>query len=506
MVNDFAQIISFLNQLVDNSKILVVGDVMLDKYYYGEVQRISPEAPVPIARVKEVRETLGGAANVAHNLALIGCKVLLGGTTGEDDSRNHLCRLLRSKGIDHTGLLVTNNPTTTKLRVIGAHQQMMRLDFEEISIFDGEIERQLECWIGEALKNGVNGVVISDYAKGICTPRLCRYIINGCAVRDIPVLIDPKGADWEKYMGATFITPNLKELGEAIKIPVENKDEIVEMYAVEVKERFNIKNIVVTRSEKGLSLINNTKVEHIPTKLQEVFDVSGAGDTVAAMLIATVASGLDPIDAAHLANLAAGIVVGKLGTYAISKAELIDTVQHMDGGQNWGRKIVNCTGLVQLVEKWRGNGQSIVFTNGCFDILHAGHVEYLERSKKLGSRLVVGLNSDASVRRIKGLHRPINSEIDRAKLLNALECVDCVVLFDEDTPTSLIRALKPDVLVKGGDYRVEEVVGREFAKRVQIIPLEDGYSTSEVIKRVLEKHSRQDICDNKGSSLTLTGQ
>ncbi|MFZ5649810.1 MAG: D-glycero-beta-D-manno-heptose-7-phosphate kinase [Bacillota bacterium] len=493
MFDDLKKVMAFLHDDIDKCRILVLGDVMLDKYYFGEVKRISPEAPVPVARVLRERMSPGGAANVAHNLSRLGCRVLLGGVAGDDENGKSLAHLLDAQGIDRRGLVAAGRPTTTKLRVFGAHQQVVRLDFEETGYLENEVEQKLIEWISEAIASGIHALAISDYAKGVCTPGLCRHVVRECAGREIPVLVDPKGTGWDKYEGVTFITPNLKELGEVAACRLPNEDEAVEHYAARARERYGIKNIVVTRSEKGLSLVNSKKVVHIPTRAQEVFDVSGAGDTVAAVLIAAAAGGLDPVDAAHLANLAAGVAVSRVGTYAVSRAELIEAVQQACCGSELSCKIAGFSEAVNLVEGWRKKGQRIVFTNGCFDILHAGHIIYLEKAKKLGDRLVVGLNTDASVRRIKGLTRPINSEMDRARLLAALECVDCVVLFDEDTPSGLIRALKPDVLVKGGDYRAEEVAGREYAGRVEIIPFEEGYSTSGIIEKVLAKYDRQEV-------------
>lgn len=299
---------------------------MLDKYYFGEVKRISPEAPVPITRVLEEKETLGGAANVAHNLALLGCKTYLAGVVGNDHHRDSLNRILDSKGVDYTGLICKNGPTTTKLRIIGGHQQMLRLDFEETAPIDSEIELKLKAYVDSLIDQKISSVIISDYAKGICTPTFCQYVIEKCSKNNVPVIIDPKGTNWQKYSGAAYITPNLKELNEAVHIHVPNNDDEIKKAASAMKRRLRIKNILVTRSEKGLSLIGNKRSVHIPTKAQEVFDVSGAGDTVIAVLGAALAGQLDPVDAAYLANLAAGVVVGKLGTYAINRNELIEAL------------------------------------------------------------------------------------------------------------------------------------------------------------------------------------
>ncbi len=328
MPRNINQLLQFIEQDVTGCSVLVVGDVMLDRYYYGEVKRISPEAPVPVTRVRSQKETMGGAANVAHNLARLGCRTFLAGVVGQDDNRNILSGLLDDRGIVQDGLIVKEGPTTTKLRVIGGHQQMIRLDFEEAAPVNQAQEDQLKEYIGQALTaENIGSVIISDYAKGVCTPALCRYSIDQCNEKGIPIVIDPKGTDWQKYKGVPYITPNLKELQEAANTGIPNSDEDVKRIAQLIKRRYQIKNIVVTRSEKGLSLVGAKRCVHIPTHAQEVFDVSGAGDTVIAVLAAALAAGLDAADAAYLANLAAGIVVGKVGTYAISRQELLDALQ-----------------------------------------------------------------------------------------------------------------------------------------------------------------------------------
>jgi D-beta-D-heptose 7-phosphate kinase/D-beta-D-heptose 1-phosphate adenosyltransferase len=327
MFSDSTEVMRLLEQGLSEIKIAVVGDVMLDRYYYGEVKRISPEAPVPVTRVLEQKEVLGGAANVAQNLARLGCKVHIVGITGQDEDRQRLCRLLTDAGINHTGLIGINRPTTTKLRVIGGHQQMIRLDFEETGQPDSKTIRVMRDHIAEILGDGVRCLIISDYAKGVCSRSLCQTAIRLAEQHGVPVIVDPKGPDWRKYAGASSITPNLKEMGEVNRSSLKNEDRAVERAAEKARKTYNLASIVVTRSEKGLSLIDSQKVEHIPTRAQEVFDVSGAGDTVIAVLGAAVAAGLHLSDSAQLANLAAGIAVGKLGTYAVSREELLAAVK-----------------------------------------------------------------------------------------------------------------------------------------------------------------------------------
>ena len=326
--NNNQQIRQFMNENIKNCTVLVVGDIMLDKYYFGEVKKISPEAPVPVTRIVREERTLGGAANVAHNLASLGCKTILAGVTGRDESRESLLRLLEKQNIGHEGLTVREGPTTVKLRVIGGHQQMIRLDFEETKPIPLAVETEMKIYLDKAMaENRFGSVIISDYAKGVCTPSLCQYIIKKCVAKNIPVIIDPKKTDWHKYDGASYITPNLRELNAVSAQTVENRDEEISCAAQKIRRKHHIKNIVVTRSEQGLSLISARRVLHIPTLAQEVFDISGAGDTVIAVLAAAVASGLTSAAAAFLANLAAGVVVGKVGTYAISQAELLTALE-----------------------------------------------------------------------------------------------------------------------------------------------------------------------------------
>lgn len=317
----------FVAQGTAQAPVLVVGDVMLDRYYFGEVKRISPEAPVPVTRVVRQQETLGGAANVAHNLARLGCPTLLVGAVGEDDHRRRLERLLDDQHIDRQGLFVTPGPTTTKLRIIGGHQQMLRLDFEETAPWPQETEAavlaHIERQVGE---KGCRAIILSDYAKGVCTPGLCAGLMALQQRCGVPIVVDPKGADWERYQGAFAVTPNLKELGEALGQILANDDEAVRQAALRLRRRYRLQSLLATRSERGLSFLASRKEVHIPTLAQEVFDVSGAGDTVIAVFAAGIAGGLEAPDAARLANVAAGFVVGKVGTYAISREELLATL------------------------------------------------------------------------------------------------------------------------------------------------------------------------------------
>ena len=316
---------NFVSEKIGACKILVVGDVMLDKYYFGEVTRISPEAPVPIARVMEIKETLGGAANVAHNLALLGCQTSIIGQIGRDNHGEIFLSKLKTLGVNFSGVIETSKPTTTKIRVISGHQQMIRLDFEDARELDGSATDELLKNFSEQI-SGVDGVIISDYGKGVCTKKICREVIGACRAQKKIVVVDPKGDNWQKYFDATFITPNLKELNAVLPKKISNVDAQIEEASHKVIEEFNLRGLVVTRSAEGLSLINGEKISHIKARAQEVFDVSGAGDTVIAVFSAALAGGIDSAAAAYLANVAAGVVVAKVGTYAVNREELLNAL------------------------------------------------------------------------------------------------------------------------------------------------------------------------------------
>ncbi len=466
------------------AKVIVLGDVMLDRYYYGDVERISPEAPVPVVRVKGERVGAGGAGNVAVNLANLGCKVFLYGAVGRDEPASILKEILLGKGVNLSGIFERPISTITKVRVLGERQQMVRIDFEEVV----SLSRAEEEWILNKFLEEIGDsdcVVISDYGKGFCTASLCRFVIEESKRRDVPVVVDPKGVNWGKYRGAYVITPNLKELGDVYGRRLENVDEEVTRAGKEVLKKYDFQNLLITRSEKGMTLIQGDDIYSIPTKAKEVYDVSGAGDTVVATLSACLASGMDLLESAKIANVAAGVVVGKVGTAPITLSELEDALMEGESALRIEAKIKDFNGAVELSRKWKHDGLKVVFTNGCFDLLHVGHIYSLEEAKKRGDKLIVGLNSDLSVRRLKGEGRPIVPERDRARMLAALEFVDCVVIFDEDTPERLISLIRPHVLVKGGDYSPEEVVGREYADEVYIVPLFKGYSTTSIIKKIL---------------------
>lgn len=476
---------TFLVEKIKNIRIAVIGDVMLDRYFHGEVKRISPEAPVPVTRINRINSVLGGAANVAANLAHLECQVFMGGVTGDDENRVLLEKMMADAGIDASGLIKSEaRSTITKLRVLGGQQQMLRLDFEEVGdLLPAETEA-LTAWLDGLLAEGLDGIIVSDYAKGVCAAEFVQSVIAKAHAKNVPVLVDPKGSDWTKYRGCDFITPNLKEMCEAAGCVKDNEDSAVVEMARAARDKFAIKNVVVTRSEKGMSLINATEVLHSPATAIEVFDVSGAGDTVAATLLAGVAGKLSLAEAVYMANRAAGIVVAKVGTYPVHRDELLKDLLTEERKQGHGYRTLSWEEISSLAATWKAAGEKVVFTNGCFDIIHVGHVTYLEKARNLGKHLIVGLNTDASVQRLKGPTRPLVHELDRARVLAALACVDAVVLFDQDTPTELIEKIRPDILVKGGDYRPDQVAGREYAGEVQIIDFEDGYSTTNVVTKI----------------------
>ena len=479
-------VIELLTEKITHLRIAVIGDVMLDRYAYGEVRRISPEAPVPVTRVKRVTSVLGGAGNVAANLAGLGVQVYVAGMTGEDDHRRVLEKKLRELGVDYSGLIASpKRSTITKMRIIGARQQMLRLDFEEPGDLLPDEEQALLQWLRKHLDEGLDGIVLSDYAKGTCSDRFCQMVITQARAAHVPVLVDPKGSDWAKYRGCDLITPNVKEMCEAAGKVVPNVTPALVELAQQARETFDIRYVVVTRSEKGVTLVGKDDVITKAATAQEVFDVSGAGDTVASVLLAAISGKLSLADALELSNKAAGIVVSKVGTYPVHKEELLREILADSQPESFDYRPMTWDEMARLTRTWQQAGETVVFTNGCFDILHAGHVQYLQQAAQLGNHLIIGVNTDDSVRRLKGQTRPFNHETDRARLLASLRDVDAVALFGEDTPTELIKKIRPDILVKGGDYKKEEVAGREYARTVEILPFKEGYSTTGLVEKIV---------------------
>lgn len=467
--------------------ILVIGDVMLDRYLMGSVNRISPEAPVPIVLLNKSEERAGGAANVAANLSGLGVNTKIIGCIGNDPTGQSLKQLIIDAGIDIANIMTsTLRPTVSKTRVMSGNQQIVRIDDESISVFTSNETEQLLNKVTSALNAKPAMVILSDYAKGVLSEVTCQLIISQCKQFNIPVIADPKGRDYSKYIGATALTPNKKETAEACGVAIYETEALLKA-AKQLKNNLKLDFLAVTRGEEGISFIDNSQIKHIPATAKKVFDVSGAGDTVIATLAAGLVHGLSPHDALQLANIAAGIVVGKVGTVPVSQNELLKTLISEDG-QSQTDKICDENQLLALVSQWKDSHQKIVFTNGCFDLLHAGHVTYLEAAKKNGDKLILGLNTDRSVSVLKGPTRPVVHEGDRARVLAALASVDAVILFDEDTPLQLIDAIHPDVIVKGDDYTEEQVVGGKEVKSwggsVKLIPLVQGRSTSNIIKKL----------------------
>jgi len=467
----------------ENANVLVVGDLMLDRYWHGGTSRISPEAPVPVVHVNQNDERAGGACNVALNIATLGAKCTVMGLCGDDEAARVLESMLAKVGVNTEFVRMPGNSTVTKLRVMSRSQQLMRLDFEDG--FIGQDLSELEKTF-EAQLQGHNIVVCSDYGKG--SLREVKKLIALCNEKNIPVLVDPKGIDFEKYTGASLITPNLSEF-EAVVGHCESEDELVSK-ANELTEQFDVAALLVTRSEHGMSLMQRDyDPVHIPTQAREVFDVTGAGDTVISTLAASLGAGATLERAMVLSNLAAGVVVAKSGTASVSPAELESAIEQSSSSTEHG--ILEEAELHTILNSCRARGETIIMTNGCFDILHAGHVTYLEQAAALGDRLLVAVNIDETVRRLKGEDRPVNKVENRMRMLAALRCVDWVVSFSEDEPTRLICEVSPDILVKGGDNVVDEIPGgdcvREAGGQVMVLTYVDGISTTKIIDSIKEK-------------------
>ncbi|PKO47754.1 MAG: bifunctional heptose 7-phosphate kinase/heptose 1-phosphate adenyltransferase [Betaproteobacteria bacterium HGW-Betaproteobacteria-22] len=468
-----------------NQHVLVIGDVMLDRYLMGEVNRISPEAPVPVVLLKSQQDRAGGAANVAANLSLLGIKTHIIGCVGHDGEAAILLDLMAESNINTEHVLrSTHRPTIAKTRILGGHQQMMRLDQESNAAFTSDENSELAHAIQKQLAMDPAVVILSDYAKGLLSADICQMVISQCNAQGITVLVDPKGHDYTKYKHATALTPNKKETAEACLTSIRDPELIAK--AAKLKDSLDLKFMVVTRGEEGISLIDS-HAHLLPATAKQVFDVSGAGDTVIATLAAGLMHRLSPLEALQLANIAAGVVVGKVGTVPINRADLIEAMTSEQSSEQ-AHKVCDLPQLLQKVDSWKQAKQKIVFTNGCFDLLHAGHVTYLEAAKKRGDKLILGLNTDRSVSALKGPTRPVVNENDRARVLAALESVDAVILFDEDTPLNLINTIKPDVIAKGSDYTVDQVVGgkevESWGGEIALIDLVAGRSTSNIIKKM----------------------
>ena len=462
---------------LSNSKILVLGDVMLDRYLFGSADRVSPEAPVPVVSINSVDERPGGAANVAINLSKIGVETIIFGLIGDDLEGASLEKILINEKIQCNLRKIKDLSTTTKTRVQSRGQQLIRYDKDAIlqesySFFD-ELKKNL---------SSIDAVIISDYAKGVINN--ISEIIELCKINKIPILVDPKGTDFGKYEGVDILTPNQSEF--EVIMGVSGSDEMLVQKARDMIKDLDLKALLITRSDKGMLLVErNGEYTFLDTRAVDVFDVTGAGDTVISSFAASLSAGHTYNEAANFANFAAGIVVGKIGTAYINQTELKE-YNPFSKVSNMKQKTLSK--LEKLVNLCRKDSEKIVMTNGCFDILHAGHIAYLEQARSLGDKLIVAVNSDDSVKRLKGEARPINSVDDRVKVLSGLSSVDWIITFEEDTPLKLITALEPDILVKGGDYEVEEVVGSkeiiESGGEVQILCYKEGFSTSAIIEKL----------------------
>ena len=462
---------------------LVVGDVMLDKYIFGEINRISPEAPVPVVKKKSESFRMGGAANVAANLIGLGIKTVLSGVVGNDQNGEVLKKLLKKNNIGQQGLIKSTLSTTTKTRIIAGHQQIVRIDDEDINI---SLSANQTKKIIDLIIKKPSIIILSDYAKGFLTENLTQKIIKQAKKINIPILVDPKGNDVKKYSGASILTPNKKE-ALLLSNLIEPDEDLLEKQLKRICLKFNIKNIAMTQGDQGIKLVSSKKIDVIPaTKLKKVFDVSGAGDTVIATLAAGLIGKLTTHKSLELANIAAGVVIGKVGTVAIENHQIINEIDTEHTLQI--HKIISPNKLDGVLKNLRAKDLKIGFTNGCFDILHAGHVTYLEKAKNNIDFLILGLNSDNSVKKIKGTKRPIINQDDRARVLSSLEAVDAVIIFDEKTPIKLIQKIKPHFLIKGNDYKLTEVVGhKEVTKwggKVKLVELLAGRSSSNIIKNI----------------------
>jgi D-beta-D-heptose 7-phosphate kinase / D-beta-D-heptose 1-phosphate adenosyltransferase len=460
----------------------VVGDVMLDEYLTGAVERVSPEAPVPVVHVRGSEHRLGGAANVARQIAALGARVTLAGVIGDDEAGSRLRELCAAAGIDGGAVLsVAARQTTRKLRVLGQSQQLLRLDFEDAA----PCGKQLSARLLEALTAAPppDAIVLSDYAKGVLEDETLAGIMR--ARGNVPVVVDPKHRDFGRYRGASTLTPNLRELEAAAGRKLDGADAAgLAAVARELLTRSGLESMVVTLGGRGMLVVPRSGAElAVPAIRRDVFDVTGAGDTAIAVLALALAGGVPLGEAAELANAAAGVAVCQVGAVAVSAASIRDALaSHPEG------KLLSRHDLAARAATWRSQGKRIVFTNGCFDLLHAGHLALLGHAAQLGDVLVLAINSDASVRRLKGPDRPLVPQGERAALLAALASVDAVTIFDEDTPLETLQVVRPNVLVKGGDYQPKEVVGRELVEagggRIEIVPLTPERSTSSLVERI----------------------
>lgn len=481
-----ADAVSFIDRFA-SCRILCIGDVMLDRFIYGTVERISPEAPIPVFSIREERSMLGGAGNVARNLTSLGAHTTFLSVIGNDKTGHELIAMIGAEPLANPYLVTENGRiSTTKTRFVAGMQQVLRADREiHAAITQATTERILDTARKEIQAHDV--MLLSDYAKGLLTSDIVRELIAMAQGHGKPVLVDPKSRDFGLYEGATLISPNLHELANAAGVDVKSEADIIAA-GRRLMADHAIANMLITRSRDGMLLLSEDGANHpIPVRAQEVADVSGAGDTAIATLTLMIAAGASLIEAAQLANLAAGIVVGRLGTAVVTPQDL-KTALFAEERSDGVHKILPIDSAGAQAEQWRRDGKKVGFTNGCFDLMHSGHLALLSQARSQCDRLIVGLNSDASVKRLKGETRPVNGEIERALMLAALSAVDMVVIFEEDTPLQILEQIRPDLLIKGSDYQKHEVVGYELVESyggsVLLVPLKPGYSTTNLIRRL----------------------
>ncbi len=469
--------------------ILVIGDLMIDHYLWGSCDRISPEAPVQVVNVKKESSVLGGAGNVINNLVTLGSVVDVISVIGNDSVANELKSLLEKIDVPTSNLVVENNrKTSKKSRLIASQQQVLRYDMESIDDINENSHKQIIQTLEKNIDK-YSSIILSDYGKGVLTTNLTKEIIKIANKNNIKVLVDPKGKDYSKYKGSYTLTPNKKEAMEATNIDIKDESSLIEALK-SLKTQCELEVSLITLSEQGIAIFDD-ELTIKPTVAREVYDVTGAGDTVIASIAFALGNNLDIKDAIYFANLAAGVVVGKIGSATTTLDEIYE-YEYSLHKSNSTSHIKTFDEIKTLASKLHSQGKKIVFTNGCFDILHVGHVKYLEVAKSYGDVLILGLNADSSVRKLKGPTRPINTQDDRAYILASLESVDYVVIFEEETPYELIKLIKPHVLVKGGDYEGKEVVGQDIADELKLVQFVDGKSTTNTIKRIQENEK----CNN----------
>ena len=473
-------------------QILVIGDIILDEYIWGDVHRISPEAPIPILKTKSENSTLGGAANVANNLITLGCAVTLVGAIGKDEKGDRLLSMIQQRGINTDGIFrLDYRPTTSKTRILAHDQQLLRIDKEDNHPITENTENKFLQFIDDVIPI-MDGVICSDYRKGVLTDNFLKKLIERTQKNGKQVIVDPKHTDFSIYEGASIITPNESEVSRSTPINI-NSEEDLERAGQYLLNLTKAKALLVTRGKNGMTLYQNKITPiMISTEAKEVYDVTGAGDTVISVFAMAVFSGFSYENAARLSNKAASIVVGKVGTAVVTPEEINKFLQ--EEMLHVSNAILDLEQIKQLASLAKNTGKTVVFTNGCFDILHGGHVDFLRQAKALGNILIVGINSDTSVRAIKGNDRPIKNQTERANIIAALQYVDYITIFEELTPENLIREIRPDILVKGDDYKIDEVIGRiiveGYGARVELVPIVAGLSTTKTLEKIHEKYKK----------------